>query len=192
MLGSVPRTGWFRDPTGRHRLRYRDGRWTVYVADGDAVEQDPTGLRKIDKARLRDRIIAGIAVVVGIAVLVLVVTAISSYNQETNHLQDVHERIAQGYVREMDGWHLPASVARSSEPDSVGVNGREDFVWVFRFFVAQPGFTKVQAANDLVTALRAQGYDVSGIDGDWNFNCKSGCAGEILIGSHRIWVWLVH
>lgn len=34
--------GWFADPTGRHELRYWDGRaWTAAVSDGGATAQDP-------------------------------------------------------------------------------------------------------------------------------------------------------
>ncbi len=37
-------TGWFADPSGRHRLRYWDGeRWTAHVSDGQGQMVDPLG-----------------------------------------------------------------------------------------------------------------------------------------------------
>ena len=36
--------GWFRDPTGRHELRWWDGGiWSEYVADAGTVSVDPAG-----------------------------------------------------------------------------------------------------------------------------------------------------
>jgi hypothetical protein len=38
-------SGWFPDPTRRHRLRYRDdGVWTAWIADGARAEVDSAGL----------------------------------------------------------------------------------------------------------------------------------------------------
>jgi hypothetical protein len=189
----VPNTGWFADPTGRHRLRYRDRQWTVSVADGDKVEQDPTGLREIDVARRRNRIIVGIALAICIPVLVLVVASISSYNQESNYQQDVHERLARAFIRELDSWQLPASVTRSTEPDRIEVNGPQNLVWVTRSFVPQPGFTANQAANDLVAGLRAQGYRNSAVGDSRTFDCKDNhCSIFITVNDDRIDVLLMH
>lgn len=34
--------GWYPDPTGRHRLRYYDGRyWSQHALDGDQLSEDP-------------------------------------------------------------------------------------------------------------------------------------------------------
>jgi len=39
---TVPATGWFADPTGRHQLRFWSyGVWTDWVADGSYTSQDP-------------------------------------------------------------------------------------------------------------------------------------------------------
>jgi hypothetical protein len=42
---SLPPPGWAADPTGRHQLRYWDGKaWTDYVADNGQESRDPTAV----------------------------------------------------------------------------------------------------------------------------------------------------
>jgi hypothetical protein len=184
----VPNAGWFADPTGRHRVRYRDSNWTVWVADTGDAERDADGVTKIRRSRHRNFILAGIVGFLLAVLGLLAVAAISSYDQEVREQQQIYSARPGGFVREMDGWSLPPSVARSSKPDDQMVIGSS--ASATRYFVAQPGFTTVQATNDLVASLRAQGYDMSVLGDSWIFDCKSGCTGSIAIEGDSIQAWL--
>jgi hypothetical protein len=150
----MAKTGWFTDPTGRHRVRYRDPQWTVWVADAGDAERDPGDLSRIRRSRRRNRIIAIVAACLAVLLGIIVVTAM---NRSARQQQRYYEAAPAEFKREMDHWVLPPSVTRSSKPDDELVMDGTD-AEVTRYFVAQPGFTTAQALDDLVVALKTQGY----------------------------------
>lgn len=150
-MSGMTRTGWYADPTRRHRVRYRDGDWTAWVADALRPFEDEAGLDvALHDAERRRRIgwvISIAAIVVGGLILVGCIALIN--DAETSGISEVRS--------EMSGWNLPPTVARS-KPDNIargafGASGPT----VTRYFKAV-GTTTDVAVLDLVRALRSQGY----------------------------------
>jgi hypothetical protein len=161
---------WSRDPSRRHQWRYRDGAWTAWVADDGVVSSDADGLGAVRKARRRHwYAVALVVAVLAVPAVLFTVMVSSSEQQSREH--------AQSWIREMDSWSLPPSVQRSKRPDEVlaetfGASTES----ATRYYLPAPGTTTKQAAADLVTALRSQGYhDLDPFDGVSSFGS---CPGE--------------
>ncbi len=147
--------GWFPDPTRRHRQRYRAGEdWTEWVADDAHAVTDPLGAELAPKAGWypdpgahRSRWWNGA--------------------QWTAHVWDGATGTAgSGTTDDAPATELPPpprfppTVVRSSSPDEVitGSPGATTDSFVRRFR-AHGDVNTTQAAEDLVAALRQQGYD---------------------------------
>jgi hypothetical protein len=147
------RTGWFRDPLGRHRLRYRRGEWTAWVSDtGDGFASDALELDHLNRRYERRQFIGIIAAIAAVAILVGGVI-LAMHDAEFGGVDEA--------ITEMNHWRLPSTVARSKRRDHVerGTLAATSPT-VTRWYVPASGASPKGALNDLAHALKAQGYDL--------------------------------
>jgi hypothetical protein len=169
--------GWFPDPSRRHRLRYRDRSWTIWVADAGDAERDVEGLAGIRRTRRRHWLVAlGALLAVGLL-------GFGTYVIGRNAGQDRADKM----ITELNGWTLPSTVVRSPNSDIVKVEGfgAPD---VTRYYEPR-GMPVAQAMDDLAAALRRQGYnDLEGDSSGALGSCHAtpNCFMDILVMGNRI------
>lgn len=149
------KTGWFADPAGRHRLRYRDGGWTAWVFDAQGTTVDSAGAEFIDRRRRR-RIVVGIIAALAGTLFLAGCLAFVDQALRGEELRGVDEAIA-----EMDTWRLPPDVQQAERADrvqrgSIGAYGPS----VTRWYVPASGRSPADALQDFARSLEHRGYDL--------------------------------
>jgi hypothetical protein len=121
---------------------------------------------------VRRILLGALAVVLAVSLVGIVAVVVDLDREEARQRQEDKERAAldrehmRQFVREMNDWSLPPSIARADTPDEKLGS------YVARHFVAEPGFTTRQAAEDLVAFFDTKGYRMAGRRGYWAGECK--------------------
>jgi hypothetical protein len=180
------------DPTARHRVRYHDGnQWTAWIADDGPAQIDPEGATGAASAERRAR--HRRATRTGLIILATGVLGVGAVLLFFWLVQSSGEHTAHQFATELDQWRLPRTVKRSAIPDKINPGElAQSTPSLVRYYEPTAGATTRAAAEDLVAALRDQGYpDLYTFDGgDYvSTNCKSkiphGCDIGITIEEKR-------